>query len=187
MISTKILLIISAIVIFVVIVIVFFIYYQLTHTTSIDITSGSSSSSAVQPTGDGDEVKELAKKVQMLEQHQRALAEQQRPKPVPGKDFEFTTKTTEPIMIMFWSQTCSHCHTLMPKWNDVVDAIGDDIIMKTISAQDNMEEHKYNDIKGWPNVRYYPEGYPSDKFIEYRGSRSVESLTKFATSGGKEV
>jgi|SRR3972149_7112237 len=107
---------------------------------------------------------------------------------IPGKDFEFTKGSGAPAIVLFYSNGCPHCKKMMPAWDALVDILGkeENLDAIAISAADNMKEAQYNKIMGYPTIRFYPEGYPSDKFIVYSGDRSTESLLSFVQSEGQK-
>jgi hypothetical protein len=92
-------------------------------------------------------------------------------------------------LVLFHSDHCGHCVNMLPAWEQTKQTLSQGSQFDVIAFENgqNPQEIQKNDIKGFPTVRFYPEGFPSSNFVEYRGNRSAESFIKFAQSGGQEM
>ena len=78
---------------------------------------------------------------------------------------------------------------MMPTWKKVEQALNKSGQFEAIALEQKThgaEMQKHN-VKGFPEVRFYQDGFPSQNHAIYRGNRTLESLMKFAQSGGKVV
>jgi thiol-disulfide isomerase/thioredoxin len=106
----------------------------------------------------------------------------------PQKDIETVVGGGGASIVLFHSDHCGHCVDMLPAWEETKNVLSEGNQFDVISFENGQqpEEIQNNNIKGFPTVRFYPEGFPSSNFIEYRGNRSAQSFIKFAQSGGQE-
>ena len=97
-----------------------------------------------------------------------------------------STGNDKPALVMFYSNGCGHCRSMRPAWDKVQEILNQSGRVDAIFIDDMNEASKFN-ITGFPTLRLYPEGFPSQKFIEYQGNRSVDSIMKFVQSGGSQM
>ena len=78
---------------------------------------------------------------------------------------------------------------MMPEWEKMKNVLGSTNQVDIIGLEQskNPQEMQQHDVKGFPTIHFYPEGFTSPNFIEYRGPRTAESFIKFVQSGGQEV
>nr|UMA83342.1 venom-related protein disulfide isomerase [Conus judaeus] len=102
-----------------------------------------------------------------------------------SKNFkEVAMDKSKAVFVEFYAPWCGHCKKLAPIWDQLGEKFKDskDIIIAKMDATANeLEEVK---IKSFPTLKYFPKG--SDEIIEYDGERTLEELTKFVESGGKQ-
>nr|AXL95691.1 protein disulfide isomerase [Conus ermineus] len=102
-----------------------------------------------------------------------------------SKNFkEVAMDKSKAVFVEFYAPWCGHCKKLAPIWDQLGEKFKDSkdiIIAKMDSTANEMEEVK---IKSYPTLKYFPKG--SDEIIEYDGERTLEELTKFVESGGKQ-
>nr|DAZ86636.1 TPA_inf: venom-related protein PDI [Conus judaeus] len=102
-----------------------------------------------------------------------------------SKNFkEVAMDKSKAVFVEFYAPWCGHCKELAPIWDQLGEKFKDskDIIIAKMDATANeLEEVK---IKSFPTLKYFPKG--SDEIIEYDGERTLEELTKFVESGGKQ-
>nr|QBK86262.1 MAG: thioredoxin [Marseillevirus LCMAC102] len=117
--------------------------------------------------------------------------ESQRPPPSPKtvQDRETIVQSGKPALVMFYANSCGHSKAMLPSWQQAHQTLSQSGQFELIA----LEQEKYgaeiqkHGISGFPTIRFYPEGFPSEKFIEYKGNRTTDSLIKFVKSGGQEV
>lgn len=120
---------------------------------------------------------------------------QQRPPPPPSAppaeatDYHTTIGSGKPALVLFYADWCGHSKNILPAWEKVSQILNGSGQFEAIALeqkQHKAEMQKHN-VQGFPDIRFYPEGFPSQNSIPYRGNRSPESLMKFAQSGGQEM
>ena len=85
-------------------------------------------------------------------------------------------------LIFFYADWCGHCKTFKPVWEQIKSELGNKIEMYEIESKQCKPD--YN-IKGFPTLRFYPEGLGVNKYSEYSGDRSLKSVIIFAESKGQ--
>ena len=92
-------------------------------------------------------------------------------------------------LVLFYSERCGHSVNMMPAWEEMKKSMGSSGQFDIISLEQskNPQEVHQHSIRGFPTIRFYPDGFPSPNFVEYKGPRTSESFIKFAQSGGQEV
>uniref|UniRef100_A0A4X1UN64 Protein disulfide-isomerase A2 n=1 Tax=Sus scrofa TaxID=9823 RepID=A0A4X1UN64_PIG len=109
----------------------------------------------------------------------------QRPvKTLVGKNFEQVAfDETKNVFIKFYAPWCTHCKEMAPAWEALAEKYKDheDIIIAELDATAN--ELEAFPVHGFPTLKYFPAG-PGRKAIEYKGTRDLETFSKFLDSGG---
>lgn len=84
-------------------------------------------------------------------------------------------------LVLFYSNGCGHCHQLMPTWSKVEEALsGSPLETKKIEMGEPTSAG--HNIRGVPTIRLYPEGISHvDKFMEYKGDRSLGDIMNFVS------
>lgn len=118
------------------------------------------------------------------------LPQPQPPSPPPQEPKETPKPKIPPsvYLVLFHSEGCGHCTHMMPAWKEVSERLKE-MGMNVIDLEymKNKEQVGAANVRGFPTIRLYLNGFPSEQFIEYKGDRSAESIWKFAMSGGREV
>lgn len=89
----------------------------------------------------------------------------------------------KPSLAFFHSHTCGHCIHMKPAWESVVNTLKstDQIEALAFEVKENPTEISMaGKIQGFPDIRFYPQGFPNGPFVEYHGDRSDEDLLRFA-------
>lgn len=94
----------------------------------------------------------------------------------------------KPALVMFYAEWCGHSKAMQPSWQQLQQTLAqtNQFDLVAIDADKNKEEMGRHGVRGFPTVRYYPQGFPGPNHIEYKGNRTVDSLMKFVRSGGQE-
>uniref|UniRef100_A0A8D2JQG5 Protein disulfide-isomerase A2 n=1 Tax=Sciurus vulgaris TaxID=55149 RepID=A0A8D2JQG5_SCIVU len=110
----------------------------------------------------------------------------QRPvKTLVGKNFEQVAfDETKNVFVKFYAPWCSHCREMAPAWEALAEKYRnhEDIIIAELDATAN--ELEAFAVPGFPTLKYFPAGQDR-KIMEYKGSRDLESFSKFLDSGGE--
>jgi len=103
-----------------------------------------------------------------------------------GSNFnEIAKNKDKAVFVEFYAPWCGHCKQLAPIWDQLGEKFKDNediVIAKMDSTANELEDIK---IQGFPTLKYFPKG--SDQAVDYNGGRTLEDLTKFVESGGKEA
>jgi len=102
-----------------------------------------------------------------------------------GKNFHKVAKDkTKTVLAVLVAPWCGHCKQLTPIYEELGEKYKDnpDVIVAKMDATTNeLEDIK---IQSYPTIKLFPKD--SDEVIDYSGARTVEGLSKFIDSNGKE-
>lgn len=102
-----------------------------------------------------------------------------------GKNFNEVAKDkSKDVFVEFYAPWCGHCKQLAPIWDELAQKFEDKddiVIAKMDSTGNELEDVK---IQSFPTLKFFPKD--SDKIVDYNGERTLDALTKFVESGGKE-
>lgn len=115
--------------------------------------------------------------------HQSFQSQQRRMEDVPVEPIPPQQRRKQPALVLFHSVNCGACKRLAPVWGNVTKSLGNSIDIIEFEGTKHQQEVSKNQIKGFPTIRFYPQGYPGP-FTEYQGDRSLESIMNFVKSGG---
>ncbi|NXD62439.1 PDIA2 isomerase, partial [Eolophus roseicapillus] len=101
-----------------------------------------------------------------------------------GQTFEQVAfDETKNVFVKFYAPWCSHCQAMAAAWEELGERYKDheDIVIAELDATANEMENVT--ITGFPTLRYFPAG-PGKKMVDFKGSRDVETFSKFLENGG---
>jgi len=102
-----------------------------------------------------------------------------------GKNFaEVALSKEKDVFVEFYAPWCGHCKQLAPIWDKLGEAFKDKtdvVIAKMDSTVNEVEEVK---IQSFPTLKWFPK---DGSIVDYSGGRTLEDLTKFIESGGKDM
>ena len=116
-------------------------------------------------------------RVESLTNYEDALME---PNINKNDDPDKIMSSDKPAMIFFYAPWCGHCKNAKPEFEKLMQMAKGKAHMIDCDAHQNIAQ-KY-DVKGFPTIRYYPNGPKNGNPREYSGNRSAEDMMKFMQS-----
>jgi thioredoxin domain-containing protein 5 len=95
--------------------------------------------------------------------------------------FDDTVKASESWLVEFYAPWCGHCKKLAPTWEELAKGAKDFKVGKVDCTVEKTSCSRF-EVRGFPTIKFIKDG----KYYDYKGARSVEEFTKFATAGFKD-
>jgi protein disulfide-isomerase-like protein len=92
-------------------------------------------------------------------------------------DPEKIMSSDKPALVFFYAPWCGHCKNAKPEFEKVMQMAKGRAHMIDCDAHQEIAQ-KYN-VKGFPTIRYYPNGPINGKPREYEGNRTAEDMMNF--------
>jgi thiol-disulfide isomerase/thioredoxin len=120
------------------------------------------------------------------------MPEHQAP-PTQPQNVETRVEPDKPALVLFWASWCGHSQNMKPEWDKAAQILNSSGMIDAIDFEHKRDateiakfQAKYPDLKGFPDIRFFPHGYdPSKPCVRYEGNRTEEAFLKFAYTGGK--
>ncbi|KAK8803827.1 hypothetical protein WA158_001521 [Blastocystis sp. Blastoise] len=90
-----------------------------------------------------------------------------------------TGSTTGNWFVKFFAPWCGHCKRLAPVWEDLASDLYGQVNIAEVDATVNSGLAERFQIQSYPTLLFFYDG----KYVEYNGSRDINSLRNFATGG----
>jgi len=88
-------------------------------------------------------------------------------------NFETALSQHESILVEFYAPWCGHCKNLAPEWSKAADTLKDSPVkLAKVDVTENDDLGKKYEIKGFPTIKYFKRGNPSD----YQGGRTAAEI-----------
>lgn len=112
---------------------------------------------------------------------------------VPAQNVETRVEADKPTLVLFWASWCGHSQNMKGEWDKAAQILNSSGMVEALDFEHKKDaseiakfQAKYPDMKGFPDIRFFPHGYdPSKPCIKYNGERKEEAFIKFAYTGGK--
>jgi protein disulfide-isomerase-like protein len=89
---------------------------------------------------------------------------------------------SDKCFVLFYAPWCGHCKTTKPYFDKLKESYKGNI--KIISIDCDQEENKelasQQEIKGFPTIRYYPDGL-NGQYTEYNGGRTYDDFYSYVS------
>jgi len=85
-----------------------------------------------------------------------------------------------PAFVMYYAEWCGHCKRTKPEFQKLIESYSGPVkvMMVDCEAHENATLVKQQNIKGFPTIRYYPQGL-GGSFEEYNGGRSYFDFNQY--------
>ena len=92
-------------------------------------------------------------------------------------------ESSKKCFVMFYAPWCGHCKTTKPEFEKFQESYKGSIKILAIDCEDdkNKEIVAQQDIKGFPTIRYYPDGL-SGQYTEYNGGRTTDDFNQYVSN-----
>ncbi|KAI1321649.1 hypothetical protein EDD11_003129 [Mortierella claussenii] len=94
-----------------------------------------------------------------------------------------STIDNKPALVEFYAPWCGHCKNLAPIYEELAEAFQgkeDKVLIAKVDADAHRELGNRFDIKGFPTIKWFPNGVKGDP-QDYTGGRDLESLTSYVS------
>jgi len=96
--------------------------------------------------------------------------------------------TNKPTLVLIWADWCGHSNAFLNTWGKIAAILGQDGTIEALALEDKQNAAEIENLKsampdfrGFPHVRFFPQGVGVDKpSTSYSGQRTEEEILKFA-------
>ena len=92
---------------------------------------------------------------------------------------------SRPALVFFYAEWCGHSKQMLPSWKQASQVLRKSGVNVVEIESKQKQQIQENNVQGFPTLRLYTDGFPSQNYIEYKGNRTPESIINFVKSGGK--
>jgi thiol-disulfide isomerase/thioredoxin len=90
----------------------------------------------------------------------------------------------QPAFVMYYAEWCGHCKKTKPDFQKLIESYKGPvkIMMVDCEAPENAKLVKDENIKGFPTIRYYPNGLSDgsvESYQEYSGNRTLFDFNQY--------
>ena len=91
-------------------------------------------------------------------------------------------KKNNGVIVLFYGDWCGHCHHIMPEWQKFMKKNKDNKIKIMKIESSNEPVMRKHEIRGFPTIRYLPNGLNNKEHVEFQGNRHHTDLERFLKS-----
>jgi len=85
--------------------------------------------------------------------------------------------------VLFYAHWCGHCKNLMPHFDKLMEKYDGNVRIVKIDSDQNPELMNAHKVKGFPTIRYFPDGVDKiNNFKEYPGDRTYSGLMNYLSN-----
>lgn len=84
-----------------------------------------------------------------------------------------------PAFVLFYSPTCPHCKLPLAGFQELQKESMPGVQIQTVDCIANPDLAREHGIRGFPTMRYYPNGLNTKEFDEYNGGRTLDELRDY--------
>lgn len=99
--------------------------------------------------------------------------------------FENEVRDDKAVFVMYYADWCGHCKRAKPHFKKLMENYKDNdkvtIMMINCEDPENKKLVKSQGIKGFPTLRYYPQGL-TEQYEEYPGAREYSDFVEYLGS-----
>jgi thiol-disulfide isomerase/thioredoxin len=98
---------------------------------------------------------------------------------------ETYTPTGKPTLVLFYGDWCDWSKKILPTWEKVKSVLTKTDDVEVLDFEDNRDKEEIQKasnlpgFRGFPDIRFYPQGYNNGEPVAYTGDRSEESILQF--------
>jgi thiol-disulfide isomerase/thioredoxin len=84
------------------------------------------------------------------------------------------------VLVLYYAEWCGHCKTTLPPFKRLEESYKGPVKIIAINCEDdkNKELVAKDPPKGYPTIRYYPNGL-DDQYTEYNGGRTYDDFNEY--------
>jgi len=91
-------------------------------------------------------------------------------------------QSSKACFVMFYAPWCGHCKTTKPEFEKFQESYKGPIKIISIDCDDDQNKAivSQQEIKGFPTIRYYPDGLEG-QYTEYNGGRTSDDFNEYVS------
>ena len=94
----------------------------------------------------------------------------------------FDDGSKKPCLVLFHANWCGHCKKMKPEWDKFKkdnNASNSGVIALDVESDENKEVINKHGIKGFPTIKFFPNGHANGGGEDYNGARTADAFHSF--------